>query len=328
MDLIEKQESVLQDQVITINKLRHSLRNVILTISSLEGDDYKTKYLTGFKYYSSLKAIFDSVEPLMPSNPNHILNKEQYLLLTLMKLRLGYDFKDLAFRFNVSEPVASKSFYRCIEVLYSKLRCLVSWKKDLIKTMPASFMKNFGNKVTSVIDCTEIFIESPASPEAAAQCFSHYKNHHTIKFLIAASPQRAVTYVSDAYGGRASDGHITQTCGLLDELRPGDYVLADKGFRLDDQFALRGAQLVVPAFVVKRQQLHPLMIEKTRNIANVRIHIERIIGVVKQKYQILDKVIPISMLAKNSKFNTSTIDQIMVVCCAFLNLNPSIIYAT
>lgn len=85
---------------------------------------------------------------------------------------------------------------------------------------------------------------------------------------------------------------------------------------------------MVPAFVVKRQQLHPLMIEKTRNIANIRIHIERIIGVVKQKYQILDKVIPISMLAKNSKFNTSTIDQIMVVCCAFLNLNPSIIYAT
>lgn len=41
------------------------------------------------------------------------------------------------------------------------------------------------------------------------------------------------------------------------------------------------------------------MIEKTRDIANVRIHVERL-GVAKQKYQIYEKVIPISMLKKTA----------------------------
>lgn len=100
----------------------------------------------------------------------------------------------------------------------------------------------------------EIFIETSSNLVAAAQCFSQYKNHHTAKFLIAVSPQRIITFVSDGYGGRASDGHITQTCGFLEKFRRGDYVLTNKGFRLDDQFALRGAKLVVPAFVVKKQQ--------------------------------------------------------------------------
>lgn len=249
------------------------------------------------------------------------------VLLTLMKLRLCLHFKDLAFRFGVSEPVASKTFFNCLRVFYTKFRCLVDWKerKELVKTTPASFRKNFGTKVTMEIDCTEIFIETPSSPKAAAECFSSYKNHHTIKFLTGISPQRAITYISQGYGGRSSDGFMTQTCGILDNLRPGDFVLADKGFRLDSQFALRGAQLVVPAFVVKRQQLHPLQIEKTRKIANVRIHVERLIGAVKQKYEILQKIVPISMLVKRNQLNVSVIDQIMVVCSAFLNMCPSII---
>lgn len=327
MEFIQKQESVLKDQVVAISTVKQRLLSVSMSLSSLDGDDYKTKYFTGFKYFFTLKSIFEFIEPFIKYRPTNALNKEQMFLLTLMKLRLGHHFKDLAFRFGVSEPVASKTFVNCLEVLYSKFRCLVDWKerKELVKTMPASFRKNFGTKVTMIIDCTEIFIEVPSNPTAAAQCFSNYKHHHTIKFLIGISPQRAITYISDGYGGRASDGHITQTCGFLDQLRPGDYVLADKGFRLNDQFSIRGAELLVPAFVVKRQQLHPLEIEKTRKIANVRIHVERLIGAVKQKYEILQHIIPISMLVKRNNLEVSVIDQIMVVCCSFLNMCPSII---
>lgn len=329
MDLLTKQELVLQDQVVSIGTMRHKLLHASLTISNLDGNDYKTKYLTGLKYYATLKILYDNLEPFLLRKESHILNKEQLLLLTLMKLRLGEDFKSLAFRFNVSEPVVSKAFHSCIEVLYTKLHSLVEWKekKQLIKTMPASFKKNFGNKVSSIIDCTEIFIETPSNPKAAAECFSQYKNHHTIKYLIAISPQRVVTFISVGYGGRATDGFITNTCGLLDQVRPGDYVLADKGFRMDEEFALRGATLEVPAFVIKKRQLHPLQIEKTRKLANVRIHVERIIGTVKQKYMILENTIPISMLVKRGQFNVSYIDQIIVVCCALFNLCPSIIYA-
>lgn len=114
----------------------------------------------------------------------------------------------------------------------------------------------------------------------------------------------------------------------MDELRPNDFVLADKGFKLSDEFALRGANLVVPTFVVKKKQLHPVEIERTRAIANVRIHIERVIGVLKSKFAILNETIPISMLIKDSKYDISTIDQIIIVCSAFVNLCPSIVAVT
>ena len=65
-------------------------------------------------------------------------------------------------------------------------------------------------------------------------------------------------------------------------------------------------------------------LETTRNIANVRIHIERVIGALRQKFTILSSVIPISMLLVDEE-GISTFDEILLVCCAFLNLCPSVV---
>lgn len=46
--------------------------------------------------------------------------------------------------------------------------------------------------------------------------------------------------------------HYSSLLSILDELRPGDFVLADKGFKLNDQFQLKEANLIVPKFVVKK----------------------------------------------------------------------------
>lgn len=56
-----------------------------------------------------------------------------------------------------------------------------------------------------IIDCFEIFIEKPFSLETASRTWSNYKHHHTIKFLIGISPQGVIMFISNAYGGRASD---------------------------------------------------------------------------------------------------------------------------
>lgn len=51
--------------------------------------------------------------------------------------------------------------------------------------------------------------------------------------------------------------------------------------------------LHIPAFTRGHTQLTALDVEKTRKLANVRIHVEWVIGLVRNKYLILKAVQPI-----------------------------------
>lgn len=61
---------------------------------------------------------------------------------------------------------------------------------------------------------------------------------------------------------------------------------------------LRLAQVKVPAFLKGKKQLDPIDIEDTRKLASVRIHVERVIGMLRQKYKILHNLLPIMLLQK------------------------------
>lgn len=146
--------------------------------------------------------------------------------------------------------------------------------------------------------------------------------------FLGVTPQGTISFVSNAFVGRASDKHITYTCRVLDKLNPGDVVLADRGFLIEDGVNLRQASLDLPAFLKGQSQLHPLEIEETRKLANLRINVERNIGGVRQKYGILSTTLPISLLSKTfPDCDVSPIDQIITICCALYNLCPTIVTA-
>ena len=73
-------------------------------------------------------------------------------------------------------------------------------------------------KCRVMIDCSEVFTETPTALDVAAALWSEYKYHHTIKFLVAITPREAVSWVSPVYGGRASDIHIVRDRGFLTKL--------------------------------------------------------------------------------------------------------------
>ena len=54
--------------------------------------------------------------------------------------------------------------------------------------------------------------------------------------------------------------------------------MADRGFTIQESVALYQAQLAIPAFTRGKNQLDQLDVERTRGIANVRIHVEHVIG--------------------------------------------------
>ena len=109
--------------------------------------------------------------------------------------------------------------------------------------------------------------------------------------MIGITPQGTISFVSKAWGGRTSDKFLTENCGIIDKLLPGDLVLADRGFTIQELLMFKHAQLAIPAFTRGKDQLDPVEVEETRNIANVRIHVERIIGLLRRKYTILSGIL-------------------------------------
>ena len=60
-------------------------------------------------------------------------------------------------------------------------------------------------------------------------------------------------------------------------------------------------------------------VHETRKIANVRIHVERVIGNVRQKFSILRSTLPIRFVTKRED-ECPIIDRIVRVCCALCNV--------
>jgi len=114
-----------------------------------------------------------------------------------------------------------------------------------------------------VLDCFEIFIERPTSLIARAKTWSNYKKHNTVKFLIGITPQGSVSFISKGWGGRVSDVHLTEHCGLLQNLLPGDVILGDRGFTIQDQAGLFCAAVKIPPFSRGKKQLSKLEVDTT-----------------------------------------------------------------
>ena len=280
------------------------------------------KYFTGLP--SVLKVIYNFVSRDVPETSG--CPKFDQYLLTLMKLRLNVGDKDLAFRFGISQASVSRYINKWLDVLSIKLAFLIHWpeRQELLKTMPSDFRKHF-KKCVIIIDCFEVFIERSTSLMARVQTFSNYKKHNTIKFLIGISPQGFIAFISKGWGGRVSDVYLTENCGILEKLLPGDMILADRGFNIQEAAGLFCAEVKIPPFTKGKKQLSKAEVDTACQLAQVRIHVERVIGVVRQKYTILQSTLPINMIKAHEKEDMSPFDKIVIVCCALCNCCDSVV---
>ncbi|XP_060561604.1 uncharacterized protein LOC132721334 [Ruditapes philippinarum] len=288
-------------------------------------NDEKVKNFTGLCKFTLLMTLFQYLEPFMQSSD--ALDKFKCLVLTLMRLRLNLSVLFLSHEFKISKSSVSRIFSNVTDVMYQRMKPFVHWpdRESLQKTMPMQFRKHFGKKCAVIIDCFEVFIERPSNLKARAETWSSYKHHNTVKFLIGITPQGTISFISKAWGGRVSDKYITEHSGFLNKLLPGDLILADRGFDIRDSVGAMCAQVNIPAFTKGKDQLSPADIETTRKLANVRIHVERVIGTVRQKYTILNGTIPISFLKSAPENNITMIDKTAHVCCSLVNLNDSVV---
>ena len=238
--------------------------------------------------------------------------------MTLMKLKLGVINQLSADMFGVSLSVVSQILSTWIKFLADVLSPLIFWpSKDMVRdTLPKTLQGTKYKNLRCTIDCTEVFIEIPRHLATQAITWSDYKHHNTVNFLVGIAPNGHISFLSAAWGGRASDKLITRVSGFYTLLKRDYLILADRGFPIREDLMTYYCHLEIPPSSSGLHQMSEGDVVKTKDVANARIHVERAIGRMK-RYSILTNKLPITLVP--------LIDDITIICAALCNLLPSLV---
>ncbi|XP_077502565.1 uncharacterized protein LOC144113399 [Amblyomma americanum] len=300
-------------------------------VSRQSGRDSRTACFTGYDSVQACAAamkdlcgvspdIYALLLSIMPRSAERTCDVPitDRLVLFLMKLKLGITYSSLAVLFCVSRNTVSRHFKSVLKTLSIATQKWIYRPPDHVirQTMPNCFKVHYQD-CSMIIDCTEVRTEQPYTVQQQRVLYSHYKGGYTLKFLVGITPCGAVCFCSKAYGGRCSDSFITVDSGFLDLVQPGDVVMADKGFPgIKAGLEEVRAVLVMPPFLHGQDQFSGSEVHETYQIAQVRIHVERIIQRIKM-FNILNTRIPTELIAVMS--------DVFHVCCVLANLQPPII---
>ena len=177
------------------------------------------------RYWKGPQRTVNSIKKYTPG-PKRVMKAKNEFLMAMMKLRTGLHMTILGSLFGVSPSHVSRTCFTWWRFLSHAIGSLVynPEKYAVMATRPQAFKETPYSDVRHIIDATEIFIETPKSLELAASCWSDYKHHYTVKYLISINPNGHINYVSKGWSGRTSDNHQTKHCGFLDVVEPFDKV--------------------------------------------------------------------------------------------------------
>lgn len=167
--------------------------------------------------------------------------------------------------------------------------------------MPACFKETYPT-TAAILDATELKCEVRSFLSLHSRQYSSYKSHTTHKGLVAIAPNGTLTFNRDLFNGFISGRKITEESGFLgglDDLPSGKSVIAYKGFDIQDLLAQHNTPLII-----RESKSTPLKYEdviKTQRISLLRVHIERVIRQVKNRFHILDGVISMSLTGSMSQ---------------------------
>ena len=198
-------------------------------------------------------------------------------------------------------------------ILRAQTSGLIRWPRTRVSPQWGVLL-HFPNTVAA-IDCTEIFIERSQRLATQKMTFSSYKSHTTIKYLAAVDLfTGSFVYMSDGFPGSTSDRAAVEKSGLLDQMLPGQRILADRGFKIADLLAEKCAFLSIPTLLKGRQQLREQEALHTRRLASARVHVERAFRRIRE-FKFIDHRQP----------NSQTFDNAITGAAALVNLQTRLI---
>ena len=205
---LEQELQKARELIKTLQAEIDSLQKKDFSIDDIKDDDHLTELYTGISTYGAFKFLSAKLEGKVAKmqyykgtyshkseryqvnesqakpGRKRALNCDNELLMVLARLRQGLSVEDLAFRFKVSVSTVSTIISTWVPFLAKELESLIYWprKEELQMFYPEAF-KQFPH-VSSIIDCTEIFLERPSMADTQALTYSTYKSHNTAKYLV------------------------------------------------------------------------------------------------------------------------------------------------
>ena len=340
VDLCQQEQQMrdMQDRLRKLEDVQSTTRKNF--IEHLTSSDQNVRFYTGMPSIAMLMGMFNLVigacsditywkgtittPRQRPSGDfRRILSHSEEYVMTLLRIRLGLDHKVLGFLFGIHQASVSRIFLTWTNVLHTTFRHFIHWPKKttVVSKMPRQFRERYPN-TRVIIDCTEFETSRPKNTQNQARTYSQYKARNTCKALVGINPNGAFIFVSRVWSGNISDRQITIRSGFLDKIEEGDEVMADRGFTIRDLLLQRNARLNIPPFTRacaqrgKGRKLTPREIRKTREIATLRIHVERAIRRLKT-FKLLSGVIDPAL--------RHNLDAVLVIAAVISNLQGPLI---
>lgn len=157
--------------------------------------------------------------------------------------------------------------------MYFQLKDLCIWpSKDIIQQfMPADFQRKFP-KTLVILDANERPSNKQSGVNAQSITWPDYKHKNTLKTMIGCTPKGAVSFVSKAYGGSASDRQNIVNSELLNPdlktFEKGDSVMADRGIMVQDLFDSKDVYVNTPTMLKGKSQLDPQDVIRDHRVAS------------------------------------------------------------
>lgn len=288
-----------------------------IPFSSRITTDHQLSTLCGIRNHQILDRLVLEIDEIYPDKKKHKMTLRDRIIMTMMKLKSDLKFSCLAIIFNcVAESTCRAIFGDTIKKLAKVLKAAIRWvpKEEILRNMPLCF-RDFQDTVC-VVDCTEFKMQAPKCLACRLKVYSQYKSSFTVKYMTAVSPGGLLSYVSEGFGGRSTDNAIFEHSNIIHRLQPGDAVMADKGFRIDDLCHKYQIKLYRPPFLQNKKQFSVAEALSNRRIAAARVHVERM----NQRIETFD------VLQNKIAWNlVNYVDDIVVVCCGLANLGTPIL---
>ncbi|XP_022808583.1 uncharacterized protein LOC111345558 [Stylophora pistillata] len=258
--------------------------------------DYVAKYRDSISYYCGWKV--------------ESITFEDQIFIALMKLRQNYTNLHLAQLFSCSVGTISNIVITFGHVfnrlLFDDLMRAISSRNKNKLCSPSSFSEFSSCRI--IIDCTDIEVATPSLMSQQNFTYSSHRGMNLFKVLTGLAPNGVLTYICDLYPGSISDKEIVQQSGLLNHFVPGDLILADKGFLIQD-IVPRGVSVNIPPFL-EHGKFTESEAKLTKSIARCCIHVERANARLKD-FKILRFVPP---------YLRSHMNKVFQLCGAIVNL--------